>query len=371
MLPRRRKQLGADSGSVRDDHADYGYSSESTFAFHTEDPSRFGPPVTTSQSLFNSEMNSRDRTNEFLTTVTSLRGQQPNGMKPPRTKRQVVHLEQFLEFMNIARLIGGDITKTYAKLEKLTLLAKRRSIFDDRSVEIQELTYIIKKDITSLNSQIARLQSLVKAKQSLKGRHMQTHSNTVVVGLQSKLASMSNQFQEVLEIRTENLKQEQARRDEYGNAPVATSMPMSAVKGFPSGSVLAKDAPDLDMLHGNGSVTIDMGGVQPSPNQLQQQAMLAVEQDSYVQERAETMQGIESTIVELGSIFQQLAHMVKEQEESIRRIDNNVEDAQLNIEEAHTEILKYFRSVTSNRWLMMKIFGILIVFFIIFVVLMA
>jgi syntaxin 5 len=82
-------------------------------------------------------------------------------------------------------------------------VAKRRSIFDDRSLEIQELTYIIKKDITSLNNQIARLQDLVKLKQNHSGRHMQTHSNTVVVSLQSKLATMSNQFKQVLEIRTE------------------------------------------------------------------------------------------------------------------------------------------------------------------------
>lgn len=41
--------------------------------------------------------------------------------------------------------------------------------------------------------------------------------------------------------------------------------------------------------------------------------------DSYIQSRADTMQNIESTIVELGSIFQQLAHMVKEQEETIQR----------------------------------------------------
>lgn len=44
-------------------------------------------------------------------------------------------------------------------------------------------------------------------------------------------------------------------------------------------------------------------------------------QDSYIQSRADTMQNIESTIVELGSIFQQLAHMVKEQEETIQRWD--------------------------------------------------
>lgn len=83
------------------------------------------------------------------------------------------------------------------------------------------------------------------------------------------------------------------------------------------------------------------------------------------------MQSIEATIVELGTIFQQLAHMVKEQEEIVQRIDSNVEDAQLNVESAHSELLKYFQSVTSNRWLMIKVFAILIVFFIIFVVFVA
>lgn len=38
-----------------------------------------------------------------------------------------------------------------------------------------------------------------------------------------------------------------------------------------------------------------------------------------MQSRAETMQNIESTIVELGGIFQQLAHMVQEQEEMVER----------------------------------------------------
>lgn len=55
----------------------------------------------------------------------------------------------------------------------------------------------------------------------------------------------------------------------------------------------------------------------------------------------------------------------------LSRIDENVLGAQLDVEAAHSEILKYFQSVTSNRWLMVKIFLILIVFFIIFVVFLA
>ena len=43
----------------------------------------------------------------------------------------------------------------------------------------------------------------------------------------------------------------------------------------------------------------------------------------------------------------------------------------MNVEAAHSEILKYFQSVSSNRWLIIKIFVVLIVFFIIFVVFMS
>lgn len=123
-------------------------------------------------------------------------------------------------------------------------------------------------------------------------------------------------------------------------------------------------------------VSIDMGSGSAQPllpkNQIQQQQMLLYdESDQYVQQRAETMQNIESTIVELGGIFQQLAHMVKEQEEMVERIDTNIQDVELNVEAAHSEILKYFQSVSKNRWLMIKIFGVLIMFFIFFVLFVA
>jgi syntaxin 5 len=39
-------------------------------------------------------------------------------------------------------------------------VAKKKSLFDDRPVEIQELTYIIKQDINNLNQQLAQLQEV-------------------------------------------------------------------------------------------------------------------------------------------------------------------------------------------------------------------
>ncbi|CAL8328112.1 syntaxin-5a isoform X1 [Gadus morhua] len=324
-------------------------------------------------------MTCRDRTLEFQSACKSLQGRQ-NGIQP--TKPVLSALKQRSDFTVMAKRIGRDLSNTFAKLEKLTILAKRKSLFDDKGVEIEELTYIIKQDINSLNKQIAQLQDLVRSRGAPGGRHIQTHSNTIVVSLQSKLASMSNDFKSVLEVRTENLKQQRSRREQFSQPP-SSSSPMannfrSRKKGaqepqaareyqgyttshFKESSVLMQDE-----SRSMGEVAIDMDS-QSNPMQLQ----LIDEQDSYIQSRADTMQNIESTIVELGSIFQQLAHMVKEQEETIQRIDANVEDTQLNVESAHTEILKYFQSVSSNRWLMIKIFLVLVVFFIVFVVFFA
>nr|XP_008120911.1 PREDICTED: LOW QUALITY PROTEIN: syntaxin-5 [Anolis carolinensis] len=299
-------------------------------------------------------MSCQDRTQEFLSACKSLQSRQ-NGLQ--LNKPVLSAVRQRSEFSVMAKRIGKDLSNTFAKLEKLTILAKRKSLFDDKAIEIEELTYIVKQDINSLNKQIAQLQNLSRPNASQSGRHVLTHSNTVVVSLQSKLASMSNDFKSVLEVRTENLKQQKTRREQFSRPPVS-AMPLSTSNL--SGSAMLQDEP-----RHSGDVAIDMD------SRTSQQLQLINEQDSYIQSRADTMQNIESTIVELGSIFQQLAHMVKEQEETIQRIDANVEDAQLNVEGAHTEILKYFQSVTSNRWLMVKIFLILIVFFIIFVVFLA
>nr|VZI38671.1 unnamed protein product [Spirometra erinaceieuropaei] len=115
----------------------------------------------------------------------------------------------------------------------------------------------------------------------------------------------------------------------------------------------------------------DLGVRDFAGEQLNQRLLYRDQTDAYLQSRHETVRTIEHTIVELGQIFQQLATMVHEQEESVQRIDANVEDAVASVEAGHNELLRYFRSVSSNRWLMFKVFGVLfafLLFFLIFVV---
>lgn len=181
-------------------------------------------------------MTARDRSSEFANTIRSLQGRNINRAVNIRDPKKVKQIQNYGEFMMVAKTIGKNIASTYAKLEKLTLceygvnlssssiliycliktfiVAKKKSIFDDRPAEIQELTYIIKGDLNSLNQQIGRLQEISKAQRRTSGKHLLSHSSNMVMALQTKLANMSSNFQQVLEVRTENLKQQKIRREQ-------------------------------------------------------------------------------------------------------------------------------------------------------------
>ena len=82
-----------------------------------------------------------------------------------------------------------------------------------------------------------------------------------------------------------------------------------------------------------------------------------------VQQRGEAIETIERTISELGNIFGQLAAMVQEQGEQIQRIDAYTGDVVDNVDGAQRELLKYWSRVSGNRWLIAKMFGVLMIFF--------
>jgi syntaxin 5 len=54
--------------------------------------------------------------------------------------------------------------------------------------------------------------------------------------------------------------------------------------------------------------------------------------------------------------------MVAEQRETVQRIDADTHDIAANVEGGQRELLKVLARVSNSRWLMLKIFGVLIVF---------
>ncbi|GLJ41619.1 hypothetical protein SUGI_0861400 [Cryptomeria japonica] len=252
-------------------------------------------------------------------------------------------------------------------------------MFDDPAIEIQELTAIIKHDISALSSAIADLQVLCDSQNVSGNISKQTteHSITVVDNLKNRLMNATKEFKDVLTIRTENLKVHENRRQLFtttASKDVKNSSLRQRYLGLGTSSRLSVNPP---WANGSSSQFLNQrhhSSGEPSTfprTQTQVQQEMVPEQGNYMQSRAEALQNVESTIMELSNIFKQLATMVAQQGEIAIRIDENMDETLANVEGAQGALLNYLNWISSNRWLMVKIFFVLIIFLTIFVIFVA
>ncbi|KNC99255.1 t-SNARE syntaxin [Spizellomyces punctatus DAOM BR117] len=360
-------------------------------------------------------MSVKDRTAEFHAAVESILSRSGPGSVVPAERHRLIspngsHAgpQTKSDFAKAAASIGREINATVAKLQKLARLAKRKTLFDDRPVEINELIYIIKQDIAKINQQIAQLSAWMRKNgpngavaasgrapsggSTNSNRQMQEHSSNVITSLQSKLATTSNEFKSILEIRTENMKEQKTRRDQYSSFSGVPTTPSGGIMGTMGTAGAASDSPlynperratpvpyNLEnqkaaVPPGDGAVVIDFGsaGMPSSGNGglLQQQQLVPTSSTvnmEIIESRSQAIESIEATIAELGQIYQNFASMVASQREQVQRIDENVLDIEMNVEGAHSQLITFYQNISSNRWLMIKVFAVLLVFFLIFV----
>ncbi|KAL2346815.1 hypothetical protein Fmac_000815 [Flemingia macrophylla] len=187
--------------------------------------------------------------------------------------------------------------------------------------------------------------------------------------------STTKEFKDVLTMRTENMKVHENRRQLFSSSatkdsanPFIRQRPLAARAAagasISSAPPWANGSPSSSQVFPKKQVD---GESQPLLQQQQQQQQEVVPlQDSYMQTRAEALQNVESTIHELSNIFNQLATLVSQQGEIAIRIDENMDDTLANVEGAQGALLKYLNNISSNRWLMIKIFFVLIFFLMVF-----
>ncbi|KAK1080928.1 Integral membrane protein SED5 [Friedmanniomyces endolithicus] len=320
-----------------------------------------------------------------------------NGSATPPTRKQRS------EFARNAAGIGRGISATMGKLQRLAELAKRKTLFDDRPVEIAELTYVIKQDLAGLNQQIGALQQLQRRSGTAgsaagkegagSSREEGEHNKNVVLLLQGKLADVGANFKDVLEVRTKNIQASRSRQDNFVSA--VSQQSQQQPNGHLDAAARRTDSPLYSTTATNtpsrgrspkpgqptNAATQDLLSLDPSSNPLyqtsnpaassQQQLQLMEEgsqaTNTYTTQRGEAIEAIERTIADLGGIFGQLAQMVSEQSEQIQRIDANTDDVVDNVEGAQRELMKYWARVQGNRWLVAKMMGVLMVFFLVWV----
>jgi syntaxin 5 len=296
----------------------------------------------------------KDRTNEFQSVVQSMlqRGTEE------RPRLLVPTSVPVSEFTKASSAIAKDINGTMTKLFKLTQLAKKKSLFNDQPVEINDMIYMIKQDIAKLNIQITNLSSFNRQQSTHENKQVAEHSKQVVISLQSKLASASSSFKHALELRTQTMMEQKSRRDKYS----FTSNTLFS----PSRSPLYSVSDGLRNRGGSstGYVILDIDN---GPQQLMYPGLQGSNLD-YINSRSEAIDTIESTIAELGQVYTNFVQILSSQRDMAQRIDDNVLDMEMNVVEGHNQLHKYFNNMSNNRWLISKVFAVLIVFFFTFVI---
>jgi syntaxin 5 len=375
-------------------------------------------------------MSSDNRTSEFLnlarglpdngSSSTPLKGQQ---RQPPR-QPAAQGVAELRTFHTQAAGISRDIGSTSALLSELTHAVRHKSLFQDDSANVNALVVRIKSAIENLNARLETADRTMQQQKRILGKNSQAgqEAANLVSGLQSEFAEAASDFKKVLQQRTENIKEtEDLQRQVYsdmdeipdmsrltepplvfgGNngggfsALDLTSGLMAA--GEPTGSSLPRPHGIAGIVDGGSSSyhqqhhhqrptysgqysNYNSGNSAPlTPLDIQRmeheqgdsQMLQLIPDQDYLQTRADAMSTVESNIVELGTIFNKLAGLVHEHREMVQRVEDNVEDANANIFQSMNVLTDTLTNLRSNRALAMRLFSILVVFIIFFIVFFA
>eukprot|EP01063_Lacrimia_lanifica_P035171 TRINITY_DN6637_c0_g1_i3.p2 TRINITY_DN6637_c0_g1~~TRINITY_DN6637_c0_g1_i3.p2 ORF type:complete len:286 (+),score=129.66 TRINITY_DN6637_c0_g1_i3:161-1018(+) len=276
---------------------------------------------------------SRDRSNELLQIFDEVRRSRGGGKGGGAAAAAPVS-----QFHQAAQEVTKELTATAEMLENLSKLTQQRNVFDDHSVEVNQVTMMVKDRISNLHQQLVMLGQIKEQNRQWGATQADTHSNTVVTALKTRLFNTNKAFKDILTTRTATMKTANDRRGKFTH---------EATQGF--GSSLFRNADQ------------DQGGAGGEMQLATQDGNVA-----YYKSRQEGVKMLEEIIGQLGDLFQDFNRIVAEQEEMVMRIDQNTEQAVDDVRKGQEHLLDYLHNISSNRGLIMKIFGVIFVFVVVF-----
>jgi syntaxin 5 len=374
-----------------------------------------------------------DRTAEFLSLARALPPSNATPTTAPSasgrygTPSTAAH-DDLRAFHKTAANISKDIAATSAMLSQLTQLVRQKSLFDEDSSAIHSLVISIKANIENLNSRLDQAGTVLQHQKRRLNTQAGQEATNLVGQLKEEFVKATAGFKAVLQQRTDGLKDSREKQNlVYGRAtsmeeqyvsldnkpPVYSSAPSSSqfptldldlTSGMSAGESTSS-TPQLPRPHGvaghgggsSYSTPAELRHRMPSayhnmpsfsggtssyndtpltPLDIQRmeqetEMMQLIPDQSYLRERADAMSTVESNIVELGTIFNKLAVMVSQHREMVQRVEDNVDDVESNVNLSMAVLTDTLNNLRTNRALFAKVFSIIVVFIIMFIVFFA
>jgi len=271
--------------------------------------------------------------------------------KKSSIQQQSQEVRQFNDAASRFSLDLSGLAETVGNLTRLTQGhggVSGSDAFDQNSQEITRLTQLVKSRLGNLHDDLNDLADMKEAASSSSSA-MSKHNNAVLAALRSKLVGTGNNFRHVMQRRTQVMKDASSRRSKL-------------LADRPSAAAASSSSTNFDDENNNNEKSNLLGGDHATSTALMQQNR----NTNYLRDRQQAVHEIEVAVREVGEIVQDFTRLVYEQDETIVRIDNDVDEALDNVTAGSGELMKYLASLNSQRGFILKVLGVLFCFLLFF-----
>jgi syntaxin 5 len=271
-----------------------------------------------------------DRTDEFRQLIGAVKEAKP--CSECQTAQQGAHHSTL---NMVSADIGSMIHQTSLNVQELRKIAKQNGNFKDTTSTIHRMTTSIKRDINEASQKIHALEQKNCEAFGRSNRTLHVHSANIIKTLNARLCDVTKEFQSALEDGAKSLENKYKRQEQLGYVPLKPQ-PVSGL--------------DYDFDHRTS------------------QQVLA--QDPHLS-RQDAIKNIHATIGDVATMFQRMIVLVRTQDDMIQGIQDDIEDTSRNVEQGQNALLAHWKSMSSNRSIILKVFLILIFFVVFFICFLA
>ena len=235
-------------------------------------------------------------------------------------------------------------------INQLSSISKKSSSFNNSHIKISTSTMEIKKSLIEIETEISDIKSKELTNTKINKFSKLLLQNSLDI-LNSKISDLSMKFKKLLELQATKIKQIEERK--------IILNPSSKRNMNNSFNEYATD------FSGNNNYNEDDVLLEVKD----QQQTFAQKESQYYQNRLKEVQLIEKTMSEIQGMMNRLSQMTYEHSFMIENISRNTDIALDHVEKGEKEVKKILENVKNNRWLLIRIFMIIIcvsVFYIIF-----
>jgi syntaxin 5 len=262
-----------------------------------------------------------NRTTEFFQALKGERNR-----KRPGAGDEVTFHRQENDFSKMTKLVKYQLAQATENLLTLRSLIHGMNVLDANNKEINDRVSALKMAFFSISRNVEDLEKMKSAPK---------HLANAAKSLRRDLQLITRDFNSCMEERAKKV-QEAAERHRAMNI------------GFRSSGQSFATAYGRDDVGSAGAES--------------EQIVIREERNRY-----ESVRNVESAVHEVAKLFNSLSEIIAQDDYAIMRIDENTEEAIKFLQEGESQLRIYYDKIKGNKCLMIQIFGVLLIFALIFV----